>query len=167
MADENTKAGAGKKDLSTVLGLAFAGVNLVVLAGGSFLVFKSTIGHETESTTEIEAQRELAAFEEKLLNGPVVFSFEPFNTNLGGVPRRLIRMEVSLEMLDEQGFEEVVELGPQARDSIMKILNGKSFGEVETVQGKLHLKNQIITQLNSFLDKGVVQNVYFSDFVIQ
>jgi flagellar protein FliL len=156
-----------KKDLSAILGLAFAAFNLAVLGVGSFMVYKSTIGHQTKSTTEIEAQRELASFEEKLTNGPVIFSLEPFNANLGGVPRRLIRMEVSLEMLDEQGFEEVVELGAQARDSIMKILNNKSFGEVETVQGKLHLKNQIITQLNSFLDKGVVQNVYFSDFVIQ
>jgi flagellar FliL protein len=156
-----------KKDIGKILTLAFAGLNLLVLGGGAFLVYKSTLGYQVKSTTEIEAQRELASFEERLSDGPVMYSLEPFNTNLGGVPRRLIRMEVSLEMLDESGFEEVVGLGAKARDNIVKILNGKSYGEVETVQGKLHLKNQIITQVNGFLDKGVVQNVYFSDFVIQ
>lgn len=153
--------------MGKLLGLVFALINLAVLGGGAFLVFKSTIGYHAKSTTEVEAQRELASFEEKLAEGPVMYSLEPFNTNLGGVPRRLIRMEVNLEMLDAQGFEEVVGLGAKARDRIMKILNSKSFGEIETVQGKLHLKNQIITQVNSFLDKGVVQNVYFSDFVVQ
>lgn len=168
MAEENTQAPAkSSRDLGSLLSLVFAAVNLLALGGGAFLVYSSTLGQEVKKTTELEAQRELAAFEEKLTHGPVIFSFEPFNANLGGVPRRLIRMELSLEMLDEQGFEEVVELGPQARDSIMKILNTKSFGEIESVQGKLHLKNQIITQLNGFLDKGVVQNVYFSDFVVQ
>ena len=70
-------------------------------------------------------------------------------------------------MLDEEGYEEVINLGPEARDSIVRILNEKRFGDVETVQGKLHLKNQIASELNVFLQQGVVKNVYFSDFVIQ
>jgi flagellar FliL protein len=49
----------------------------------------------------------------------------------------------------------------------MRILNGKTFEDVETVQGKLHLKNQIVAQLNSELKKGVVKNVYFSELVVQ
>ena len=156
-----------KKDMGKIFALAFAVLNLAVLGGGAFIVYKSTLGYQVKSTSELEAQRELASFEEKLSEGPVMYSLEPFNTNLGGVPRRLIRMEVNLEMLDAEGFEEVMGLGAKARDRIMKILNSKSFGEIETVQGKLHLKNQIITQVNSFLDQGVVQNVYFSDFVVQ
>ena len=92
---------------------------------------------------------------------------DPFNTNLEGVPRRLVRMEVNLEMLDQEGFEEVITKSPQARDSIMRLLNGKTFNDVETVQGKLHLKNQIMGDLNAFLEKGIVKNVYFTEFVVQ
>lgn len=165
MAEDNQDK--PKKDMGKIFALAFAVLNLAVLGGGGFIVYKSTIGYQVKSTSELEAQRELASFEKKLSEGPVMYSLEPFNTNLGGVPRRLIRMEVNLEMLDAEGFEEVMGLGAKARDRIMKILNAKSFGEIETVQGKLHLKNQIITQVNSFLDRGVVQNVYFSDFVVQ
>ena len=92
---------------------------------------------------------------------------ETFNTNLNGIPRRMIRAAVTLEMLDDEGFEEVVLLGAEARDSVLKILNSKQFDEIESVQGKLLLKNQIITQVNGFLRKGVVKNVYFSDLVVQ
>lgn len=166
MAEEQVEE-KPKKDTAKLFGIVFAAVNLSVVGLGAFLVYSSTIGHTEKSTSETEALRELAAFEERLKAGPVIYSMDSFNTNLGGVPRRLIRMELSLEMLDDRGFEEVVGLGAKARDSVVQILNEKSFIEVETVQGKLHLKNQIITQLNGFLDRGVVQNVYFSDFVIQ
>jgi len=35
-------------------------------------------------------------------------------------------------MLDDKGFEEVVTLGPQARDAIVRILHSKKFEDVET-----------------------------------
>jgi flagellar FliL protein len=91
----------------------------------------------------------------------------PFNTNLDGVPRRLIRVELSLEMMDEEGYEEVIGIVPQARDSIMRILNSKTFSDIESVQGKLHLKNQVVADLNASLRKGVVKNVYFNELVVQ
>jgi flagellar FliL protein len=109
---------------------------------------------------------EVEKFQESLRGDPVVYTMPTFNTNLDGVPRRLVRMEVNLEMLDEEGFEEVINKSPQAQDSINRILNGKTFTEIESVQGKLHLKNQIIAALNGFLDKGVVKNVFFSEFVV-
>jgi len=161
------KASGGKKSLGGLLLMLFILVNLGTLGAGAYFVYQNTIGYEKVVTSEEMAKRELASFEERLAEGPVMFTMDPFNTNLEGVPRRLIRLQMSLEMLDAQGFEEVVGLGAQARDRVVQILNQKQFDDVETVQGKLHLKNQIIAQINSFLDKGVVQNVYFSDFVIQ
>ncbi|MCB0363861.1 MAG: flagellar basal body-associated FliL family protein [Bdellovibrionaceae bacterium] len=156
-----------KKDMGKILTLAFMVVNLGVLGGGAFLVYSSTLGHKPAVSTEEELNKELVEFRKSLQQNPVMYTMETFNTNLDGVPRRLIRMELSLEMLDEEGFEEVISLGAEARDAIVRILNTTVYTEVETVQGKLHLKNRIISQLNGFLDKGVVRNVYFSDFVVQ
>lgn len=164
MADEAPKPA---KDMKKLFTFAFMGVNLIVLGLGSYLVYMSTLGVVAKSTTNEQAERELASFEESLRGDPVLYTMLPFNTNLEGVPRRLIRLELSLEMMDEEGYEEVIGIAPQARDSIMRILNGKSFTDVETVQGKLHLKNQIVAELNSSLHKGVVKNVYFTDLVVQ
>ncbi|MBX3023244.1 MAG: flagellar basal body-associated FliL family protein [Bdellovibrionales bacterium] len=153
--------------MKKLMTFAFMGVNLVVLGLGSYLVYMSTLGVVAKSTSNEEATRELASFEESLRGDPVLYTMTPFNTNLEGVPRRLIRLELSLEMMDEEGYEEVIGIAPQARDSIMRILNSKTFSDVETVQGKLHLKNEIVADLNSSLRKGVVKNVYFSELVVQ
>jgi flagellar FliL protein len=155
------------KNIQKLFGILFAALNLAGLGVGSYLVYASTLGVKTAATTETEAKVQVEKFEESLRGDPVVYTMPVFNTNLDGVPRRLVRVEVNLEMLDEEGFEEVINKSPQAQDSINRILNGKSFNDIETVQGKLELKNQIIAQLNGFLDKGVVKNVYFSQFVVQ
>lgn len=156
-----------KKDTGKLFTMAFAGANLVGLGVGAFLVFSSTVGHSPKVERNDEILRQIATFEEGLRKEPVVMAMPEINTNLAGMPRRLVRVEMSLEMLDEEGFEEVVRLGPGARDAIVRLLNAKAFDELESVQGKLHFKNQIITAVNAYLSKGVVKNVYFSDFVVQ
>ncbi len=154
-------------DMGKILGFVFMAINLVVLGGGAFLVYTSTIGYHTPMISEDELDKELNDFRKSLQNDPIVFAMDTFNTNLEGVPRRFIRIKVNLEMLDEEGFEEVIDLGAEAKDSIVRILNEKRFMDLESVQGKLQLKNQIIAKVNSFLKRGVVKNVYFSDFVVQ
>ncbi len=166
MADEaqEPKSDSAFKKLWPIL---FATGNLLGVGLGAFLVYVSTIGYQPPSMAEEELLSEVHEFYRHLEAGPVMFTLEPFNTNLDGVPRRLIRMEVNLEMLDQRGFEEIFTLGAEARDSIIRILNNTRYDDIETVQGKLHLKNQIVSQLNGFLHQGVIQNVYFSDFVVQ
>lgn len=158
---------APKKDLKKLFTFVFMAVNLAVLGTGSYLVYMSTLGVQQASLSNEQAERDLASFEESLRGDPVLYTMAPFNTNLDGVPRRLVRVELSLEMMDEEGYEEVIGIVPQARDSIMRILNSKSFSDIETVQGKLHLKNQVVADLNASLRKGVVKNVYFNELVVQ
>lgn len=155
------------RNFKKILSFAFAGVNLSVLGLGVYLVFASTLGVVPKKLSNEQAERDLASFEESLRGDAVMYKMPAFNTNLDGVPRRLIRLDMSLEMMDQEGYEEIINIAPQARDSIMRILNGKTFNDVETVQGKLHLKNQIIADLNSELKKGVVKNVYFNELVVQ
>lgn len=166
MADD-TGQGESKFDLKKILTFAFMGLNVLCLGAGAAMVYFSTLGYTPKTTTNAELSKELDEFIESLRQNPVMYKMSPINTNLGGVPRRMIRLEINLEMLDEEGFEEVVDMGAETKDSILRIINAKSFDEVETLQGKLLLKNQIIAQVNGFLKKGVVKNIYFSDFVVQ
>lgn len=164
---EEAQAQKPPKDLKKILGMVFVLVNLCVSGGGAYLTYISTLGYKSPQVSEDELNKELKEFQKQLLANPIVYNMEPFNTNLDGIPRRLIRIQVGLEMLDAEGFEEVMGLGAGARDAIVRVLNGKTFQDVETVQGKLHLKNEIMATMNSYLTRGVVQNVYFSDFAVQ
>ena len=79
----------------------------------------------------------------------------------------MVQVKVTLEMLDENGFEEVVSMGAHARDKIVTILNGKKFLELQTIQGKLFLKDEITVALNKQLKRSFIKDIYFSRFVLQ
>lgn len=165
---EKEAAGKTKLDTNKLLSLVLAAFNLLALGGGGYLVHKATLGYEMPTVREPAALAELNQDRENTENAePVMYTMEPLTVNLNGTPQRMIRLEMTLEMLDKEGFEEVVTLGPRARDTVVQILNNKEFKDVETIQGKLFLKDQIAINLNQFMKKGVVKDVYFSGFLVQ
>ncbi len=173
---KDEKAAAPKKALpvALIMQLGFVVLNLAVTGMGVYWVYSATIGWHAPTITEQQLAAEKEAADHKLESqgseaGPLVYTMDKFTVNLDGEPKRTIRVEVNLEMLGKDGFEEIINSDnrAKARDSIVRILNGKSFNELETIQGKLFLKDKIAMEINSILDKGVVKDVYFSEFVVQ
>ena len=160
--------GAGKKSLGKFLLPLFAVVNLASVGGGAFLVYKSTLAFEPPTLREPAALKELSETRKDDEGGEaVMYTMPSFTVNLSGTPRRLIRVEMTFEMLDKDGFEEIVRNSPATRDAIVRILNGKTFDDVETIQGKLFLKDQIAVSLNQTMQAGVVKDIYFNEFLVQ
>ena len=165
MAEENNEQKPKKS--GKMLGLVFAVVNIAFMAGALFVVYSSTLGNQVHAVHNEQLEKQMEEFYETYEQGPVMYKMETFNANLYGLPQRMIRMDVTLEMLDAQGFEEVILKKAKTRDSMIRVMNSMRFDQIESVQGKLKLKNEIIASLNSVLENGVVKNVYFSDFVVQ
>lgn len=167
-SQEQGQAPAKPKNTGMILQIAFAVLNLAVMGGGAYMVYASTMGWESPVITEESAQRDLASTEETEL-APMVFTMDKFTVNLEGEPKRTIRLEVNLQMLGKDGFEEVMEPEnrAKARDKIVRILNEEGFNDLESIQGKLFLKDKIAMEVNGILHKGVVKDVFFSDFVVQ
>lgn len=174
MAEENEKeeekkeaAPKPKKDIKKILGLVFVLINIIGGGGAVYLTYASTIGYQADPITD-EIEKIKYAKEIRFLEGkPIVYSMDPFVVNLVGKNRKSIQIEMSLEMVSEEGYEEVITKTTEARDKIVKILNEKKFVELESIQGKLLLKDQIIASLNRYLTKGVVKGVYFTNLVVQ
>lgn len=171
--DEN-KAEGKKLPMGLILQVLFAVVNLGVTGLGAFWVYSATIGWNPAQITEQKLAAEKKAEEEKEAQagseaGPLVYTMDKFTVNLAGEPKRQIMVEINLEMLGKEGFEEIINSDnrAKARDMIVRILNDKTFSELETIQGKLFLKDRIATEINQFLAEGVVKDVYFSEFVVQ
>lgn len=172
---KDEKKGPEKKplDMMLIMQVLFAVVNVAVVGGGTMLVYKSTLGWHPPTITEqrLAAEkeaREIASVGEND-TGPLIYTMDKFTVNLDGEPKRTIRVEVNLEMLSKDGFEEVInsENRARSRDKIVRMLNEKNFSELESIQGKLFLKDRIAMEINNILDKGVVKDVYFSEFVVQ
>lgn len=164
------KSAAKPKNMGMILQIVFAVVNLSVMGGGAYMVYASTMGWESPKITEEDASRELASVSSSEAElAPMVYTMDKFTVNLGGEPKRTIRLEVNLQMLGKDGFEEVMEPEnrAKARDKIVRVLNEQVFNDLESIQGKLFLKDKIAMEVNGILHKGVVKDVYFSDFVVQ
>ncbi len=155
-----------KIDFKKLLILAGVGLNLVTVFAGAAFIYTQTIGYVSPYLTEAQIYGEL---QQSSLFGdgePILYTMEAYTVNLS-TPRHVLNVELTLEMLNEDGFEEVVTLGPRARDAVMRILSAKTIEELESIQGKLQLKDQISLSINDFLKTGVVKDVFFSHFVVQ
>lgn len=171
MAEEKAEAAAPEKKKNTgmIMQIIFAVVNLSVMGGGAYMVYASTIGWESPSISEEQAARELASVEDAADAGPLIYTMDSFTVNLGGEPKRTIRVGVNLQMLGKDGYEEVMEPEnrAKARDRIVNLLNQSTFSDIDSIQGKLFLKDKIAGTVNGILKRGVVKDVYFTDFVVQ
>jgi len=166
---EAAGAEGGKKfSIGKLMLPIFVLINLGAVGGGAFLVYQSTLGFKPPTLREPAALEALKKEKENAEVGEaVLYTMPTFTVNLADQPRRLIRVEMTFEMLDKDGFEEIVRNSPKARDAIVRILNRKSFDDIESIQGKLFLKDQIAVTLNQSLKGGVIKDVYFNEFLVQ
>lgn len=142
-------------------------INMSVLGLGAYWVYISTVGYHAPMVTE-SMLREPAGLKEKFGHAPMIYTMDKFIVNLSGMPKRTIRLQVNLDMISPVAFQEIMdsENRAKARDKIVRILNEKTFDDLETIQGKLFLKDKIVTEVNQILYKGLVKDVYFTDFVM-
>lgn len=164
--------GGGKKlNVAAILGVVFGVLNFAVIGGGLYLTYASTLGYNAPSITEEElaAARKVASEHTDSEQTALIYTMDKFTVNLEGEPKRSIRVEVNLAMLNKEGFEEMLDMGKKSRvrDRVVALLSTKSFFDLEPIQGKLFLKDQISTETNRILKEGVVKDVFFSDFVVQ
>jgi len=152
------------KKIITIVGIV---LNFSVLGLGTYWVYISTLGYEYPKVTET-ALREPANLKEKFGDAPMIYTMDKFTVNLSGVPKRTIRLQINLDMVSPVAFQEIMdfEYRAKARDKIVKILTEKTVDDLETIQGKLFLKDKIVAEVNQIMDRGLVKDVYFTDFVM-
>lgn len=152
--------------MNKMMKMIFVGVNVTSMLVGLGLVYASTMGGEHPIIREEKEIKKLEEAREARNETPYIYTLDKFKVNLDGYPRRIIQAEINLELLDKTGYEEVIRLGSKGRDAIVRILNGKRFDDIETLQGKLRLKEQISSTLNDLMVQGVVKNVYFTELIV-
>ena len=99
--------------------------------------------------------------------GPV-FNVGEAIVNLSDVGQaRYVKVEVVLELSDEETLKEVEKRTPQIRDIIIEIFSGQTAGNILDQQGKDSIKAEIIKSINLVLGIGEVKEVYFTTIVVQ
>lgn len=74
-----------------------------------------------------------------------------------------VQMEFDVDSVEVQ--EEINKRMPQVRDMIIILLSSKNYSQISTPTGKENLKEEIRSTVNSFLTKGKINKVLFTQFI--
>ena len=89
-----------------------------------------------------------------------------FVVNLADSGSKRLRLNMEVEVNADIG-KELQANNAKIRDAVITLLAGKSFAEVQSPEGKVMLRAQIVARLNQILGAQRIIRVYFTDFVLE
>jgi len=161
------QAPASKKKLFIIIGAA---VGVVIVA--VVLVLTLGGGSKKEGGGEAKAEKKAGSHGGGGAEGaPVagtVFPLEPFIVNIyDGQEVRYLKVKVEFEMSGPEIKPEIDARQAPLRDAILVLLTTKTLQEIQDLQGKNQLREEILASVNKILPPGKVTRIYFTDFVVQ
>lgn len=96
-------------------------------------------------------------------------TLEQFTVNLstpGSVNPKFFRVNIALEVPNEDTETEVNGKMPQVRNTIIDLVNSKRANDLATAEGREYLKDEIKNGINSFLVNGKLKGVFFTNFAV-
>ncbi len=93
-------------------------------------------------------------------------SLDSFLINLSqNQGQTLFKMEVKLNVDNLAIQSEINKRMPQIRDIIIILVSSKKYEDISTIQGQDSLRMEIQETINSFLTKGKINKVLFTEFI--
>jgi flagellar FliL protein len=160
--DEETQEGKGSKAFP--LKLIIILVLVLLVAGGGFMVWKKMAASK-------EKKGQVVAINDKdkgqLDMGPT-YPMETFIVNLQDPSgRRYLKLQIVLELDNENLKQEIDHRMPQFKDGIISLLSSKTVTDINAIEGKMQLRAELTAMFNQYLKSGKITNVFFMDFIIQ
>ena len=152
---DKEKATTKKSKLKLII---IAVVVLLIGVGGIFGYSKFNKGKEKKA--EI-SQADKAS---------IVLPLNSFVVNLmdkQGVGKRYLKVTMGLEINKEEDRLLIENHNAQLRDTVLLLLSSQSLKEINTMEGKLELKQNLLTRMSQILGDGIVRRIYFTEFVVQ
>jgi flagellar FliL protein len=131
---------------------------LVLVGAGAFYFLSNWKAPSNEKKSLEQAKPQVAVF----------WPMEPFIVNLiDNEGERYLKIVLQMEISDQSLVEELNLVKPKIRDSVLDLLSAKTYKEMMDPLGKQRLRDEIAMRANSFISRGKVLKVYFTEFVIQ
>ena len=154
---EEVKDGEEEKPKKSNLKLIIIGVLLLLLSLGGYFGY-SKYKKSNENPTEKEEQMS------------IIVPLKSFVVNLfdkRGIGKRYLKISMELEVDKEEDRTKVENNIPRLRDTVLILLSSQTLKEINTMEGKLELKNAIVLRMNQILGNKTVRRIYFTEFVVQ
>jgi len=178
MAEETTEEEVvvEKKSGGNMVLILIVVLLIVLLVGGGLAAF-FLLGSDDEAVAAAQPQQSSKHTSTKrkaskrssdyLTIGPM-YPMSQFVVNLlsesGG---KYLKVALDIELDSEELSAEMDKKKSLIRDIIIRALSSKTFEEISTMKGKDRLKNEIVNSINEVLADGQINNIFFTDFVVQ
>lgn len=155
-----------------VLLMIIIAVNMLAMLSVAGIVWTSYKAEKSKPKLQdvIQGEKEdtqKAAQEEDVDTLGKLIPLETFLVNLAGTKgNKLVKINMELEVNSDKVVEEIEKRKPQVRDIIIILLSSKTYDQINTKEGKIFLRDEIRDTVNSFLVKGKIKSVLFTDFLI-
>ncbi|MCX8085091.1 MAG: flagellar basal body-associated FliL family protein [Calditerrivibrio sp.] len=184
MAEEKEeKVVEGDKKKSKLKLIILLLVVVLLLGGGGFVAYMMLFKNKADTTAQGDApakedktvDKKDKAGEKKNAKGgkdaknkTIVYSMGAIIVNLAdqGV-QRYLKVQIALELDNPKLEEEMKKREPQIKDIIISVLSSKTVADVNTPQGKIALKQEIIKRANMVIVEGEITDLFFSEFIVQ
>ncbi|WP_028574028.1 flagellar basal body-associated FliL family protein [Desulfonatronovibrio hydrogenovorans] len=137
---------------------------LALLSGAGYFGYNYFLGPDNGEAEDPTAPRE----QQVDLGSTVVVPLDPFVVNLADpLGRRYLRTTLQVDVIDRRAARDVENHMARVRDAILLLLSSKAYSDLDTMEKKIQLRNEIVERLNQIIGPGRVVKVYFSEFVVQ
>lgn len=163
MAEEKEEK---KENKGSALKFLIIGLLVLLLAVVGLLAWQILSSSGGAPTDTVEIDEADTATEEDIISQ--TYALETFVVNLndpGG--KRYLKTTIELEYTSEEVGTELAQRLPQLRDLILLQLSSKGLDDIQSVDGKIALRRELIQSVNQKLTSGKIRNLYFTQFVIQ
>jgi flagellar FliL protein len=162
-------AARGKKP---ILLIVLVIINMAVVAGVGVMVHLGQKKKEKEPHIDdvIKGEKEAQLEDIRKANEEFIGALVPLETFLVNLAdsrgSKIAKVNMELEVEGEKVEQEIEKRKPQIRDIIIFLLSSKNREQVSSRAGKDQLKGEIRDTVNSFLTKGKIKRVYFTEFIL-
>ena len=163
--EEVDSGGGGGGALKLILPV----IAMVLGVGGGYMVGSNMGAKQVEDAQALTPEPEAGeiAKDPSSMVGDM-FKLDPFVVNLNE-PKgsRYLKTTIQLEMGDPELNTELERRSAQLRDVILALLTSKSAQDLQALEGKFRLREELLSRINALLVNGTVNRIYFTEFVIQ
>ncbi len=145
--------------------MGIGGVVFGALGLGGYMMFFKGSAHQPPPQEKTATP--VAAGEEKRAKAQVI-TLKPIVVNLrNSKGTRYLKVTVAMETTSKEAAEELGTLSPQISDLFVDKLSNVEITDVDNSAGRNRLKRELLSGINELLEKGSINTIYFTEFVIQ
>lgn len=160
---------APKRKLDTQSKLVLLNTLFVLAALGTLaytkLLYKKPV---IEEHVELEKKQEEAKAAPEPTERPLVkFDQMTINIAMTSGKAHYATVAFAIECRDDAACANATEKKAILTDKLIAALGRRQLTELNTIQGKLLLKSELVRRFNEILSPGAVTDLYFSNFILQ